>query len=129
MHSGRASRMHSGRASRRRAMIRTGSGGLRGAAAEGGIYGLYAYPGRFRLRHAEPFEDVQRLPEYDARRVRPLCAQRRFRDSFEDFGLLVGVTDLPGQPERGVVMIKCLAVPARSTTHVGYPAQRDYLLG
>src|ERR1035438_4110923 len=37
--------------------------GLRGAAAEGGVDGLDAYPRRLRLGHAEPFEDVQRLPQ------------------------------------------------------------------
>jgi hypothetical protein len=39
------------------------------------------------------------------------------------------VTDLAGQPESGVVMIKCPAVLVRSATHVGHPAKCDYLLG
>ena len=85
---------------------------LRGAAAEGGVHGLDADPRRLGLGHAELLEDVQRLPEEDPRRVGPLCAERRFRQSFEDLGFLVGVTDLPGHPESGAVMIGRLVVPA-----------------
>ena len=96
--------------------------------SEAEIHGLDAYPRRLCLWHAEPFEDVQRLPKYDPRIIGPLRAERRFGDSFEDLGLLVWVADLPGQPERGVVMIKRLAVLARSATHVGYPAKCDHLL-
>src|SRR6266704_2446971 len=70
--------------------------GLGGTAAECEVRGLHADPRRLGLWHAEPFEDIQRLPEGDPRRVRPLRAERRFRDSLEDFALLVRVTDLPG---------------------------------
>ena len=43
--------------------------GLRDAEAEGRVDRLYPYPHRLRLRHAEPFEDVQRLPEHDPRGI------------------------------------------------------------
>src|SRR6266568_4536233 len=63
--------------------------GLGGTAAECEVRGLHADPRRLGLWHAEPFEDIQRLPEGDPRRVRLLRAERRFRDSLEDFALLV----------------------------------------
>jgi hypothetical protein len=59
----------------------------------------------------------------------PLCAERRFRDSFEDLAFLVWVADLSGQPESGVVVIKRFAIPARSAMYVGNPAKCDQLLG
>jgi len=92
-------------------------------------HGLYAYPRRLCLWNTEPFEDVQRLPKYDPRCIGALRVERRFCDSLEDLGLLVRVTDLPGQPQSGVVMIKRLVVLARSATHVSYPAKCDHLLG
>ena len=93
------------------------------------VQGFYAYPYRLRLRRAEPFENVQRLSEQDARRVRPLRIKGRFRDSFEDFRLLVGVADLSGKHERCLVVIERLAVPARPAARSGQPAKRDHLLG
>src|SRR5262249_15540872 len=104
-------------------------GELRGKAAEGGIQGLYAYPRRLRLGHAEALEDVQRLPEKNPRGIGAPGAERRFRDAFEDFGFLVGVTDLPGQPEHGVVLADRLVVAARGAAYVGDPAHGDDLLG
>src|SRR5580692_9901881 len=108
---------------------RSGRPGLRGTAAEGRVRSLDAYPRGLGLGHAEPLEDVQRLPEDDPRRIVPLRAERRFRDSFEDLGLLVGIADLPRQLQRGAIMIKRLAVPASSAPDVGYPPKRDHLLG
>src|ERR1022692_4309251 len=104
-------------------------GGLGDAAVRRGAHGLYAYPRRLCLWHAEPLEDVQGLPENDPRSIGLLRVERRFCDSFEDFGLLIRIADLPGQPESGVVIIKRLAVLAGSATHVGYPANCDHLLG
>ena len=55
---------------------RVGGAALGSAEAEGPVQGLYAYPGRLGLGHAESLEDVQRLPEHDPRRVGPLRAER-----------------------------------------------------
>src|SRR6266567_5097129 len=80
------------------------AGWLGGAPAQGGlrIDRIQPDPGRLGLRHPEPLEDVQRLPEQDPRRVRLMRAERRLGDPLEHLGLLVRVTDLPGQRERGV---------------------------
>ena len=104
-----------------------GTGGL-GSAAQGRANGLDADPRRLGLRHAEAFEDIQRLPERDPRGVGAPHAERRFRDALEDLGLLVRVTDLPGQPESGLVKIGSLPVPARSPSYARYPAQGRGLL-
>ena len=55
--------------------------------------------------------------------------ERRFGDSFEDLAFLVRVADLHGQPESGVIVIKCFGVPARSAMYVGNHAKCDQLLG
>src|SRR5262249_37140484 len=102
---------------------------LRGKAAQRGIQGLYADPHPPRLRHGEALEDVQRLPEEDPRGIGAPEADRRFRDPLEDLALLVRVTDLPGQPEHGVVLLNRLVVAARCTVYVGDTAQGDDLLG
>ncbi len=94
----------------------------------GPAHGLDADPRRLGLRHAEAFEDIQRLPERDPRGVGAPHAERRFRDALEDLGFLVGVTDLPGQPESGLVKLGSLAVPAGSPAYAGYPAQGGGLL-
>src|SRR5262249_55252861 len=103
--------------------------GLRGAAAKSGVHGLHAYARRLCLWHAEPFEDVQRLPVRDACGGPPPAAEGRFGHPPEGFGLFVRVAYSPGEPEGGVVMIESLAVPARPAMHVRRPAQRDHLLG
>src|SRR5260370_9127283 len=58
----------------------------------------------------------------------PLCAERRFCDSFEDLAFLVRVADLSGQRETSVVVIKRFFVPARSAMYVGNLAECDQLL-
>jgi hypothetical protein len=69
--------MRASRRQRRYSGLGLGLGlGLGDAEAEGGVYGLYAYPRRLCLWHAEPFEDVQRLPEYNPRRIGLLCVER-----------------------------------------------------
>src|SRR4029077_19752668 len=102
--------------------------GSGGKAVHGGIQGFHAHPRRLRLGHAEALEDVQGLPEKNPRGIGPPGAERRLRDPFEDLGLLVGVPDLSGQPEHGVVLVECIAVPAPCTAYVRDPAQGDDLL-
>src|SRR6266568_9292050 len=106
------------------------AGWLGGAPAECGlrIARLQPDPGRLGLRHPEPLEDVQRLPEQDPRRVRLMRAERRLGDPLEHLGLFVRITDLPGQRQRRVVGLGRLAVPARATPDVGYPADRCHLV-
>src|SRR5580700_10717515 len=99
--------------------------GLAGKASQGGIHGFYAYSRRLRLGHAEALEDVKRLPEKYPRGIGAPGAERRFRDPFEDLGLLVGVANLPGELEDGMVLVERLAVAARGAAHVGDPAERD----
>src|SRR5262249_59303304 len=99
--------------------------GLRGKPAQRGIQGLYAYPRRLRLGHAEALEDVQRLPEKDPRSIGAPGAEHRFRDPFEGFGFLVRVTDLAGQLEHGVVLVDRLLAAARCAAYVRDPAHRD----
>src|SRR5262249_7981876 len=78
---------------------------------------------------AQPFEDVQRLPEHDPRVVGSPGAESGLPDSLEDLGLLVGVADLDGHRQGGVVVIQRLVVPAGFAAHVSYPANRGQLLG
>ena len=58
-----------------------------------------------------PFEDVHRLPKHDPRRVGPVHAERRLRKSLEDLSVLIGIDNLPGELQGGVVMIKRLVIP------------------
>ncbi len=89
--------------------MRPGSGG---AGAERRIHHLDAYSRGLSLRYAKPFKDVERLPEQDPCRVGlPPRGELGFSDPFEDLALLVGVADLPGQFESGLVMIKGVTVP------------------
>src|ERR1700722_135331 len=99
-----------------------------GSAAQGRPHGLDADPRRLGLRHTEAFEDIQRLPERDPRGVGAPQAKRGLCDALEDLLFLIRVTDLPGQPESGLVEIGSFAVPPGSAAYAGYPAQGGGLL-
>src|SRR6266581_8158132 len=102
---------------------------LGGKTVHGRIQGFHAYPRRLGLGHAEALIDIQRLPEKNPRGIGSPGAERRFRDPFENLALLVGIPDLPGQLQHGMVLVEGLVVAARCAAHVGYPAPGDDLLG